>query len=205
MDNNTYYQELLLNRYSDIALGSTILIIIGGVIGVLGNAAIIFFYFFRIKEKGERYFIPLLAVVDLLGCLTSPPYYIMDNLRLYNYPSTLACRVLSFLQICIPGISAHMLLVISIQRYILVCRPFGPRMTLLWKRISFGIVCVISFAYSFPLLMTAGVNKESISFIGQNVTTEVCKFAMNPSPLMSAYVTLLFVIMVVNICLTTGL
>ena len=205
MDNNTYYQELLLNRYSDIALGSTILIIIGGVIGVLGNAAIIFFYFFRIKEKGERYFIPLLAVVDLLGCLTSPPYYIMDNLYLYNYPSTLACRVLSFLQICIPGISAHMLLVISIQRFILVCRPFGPKMTLLWKRISFGIVCIISFAYSFPLLMTAGVYKENINFIGQNVTTEVCKFAMNPSPSMSAYVTLLFVIMVVNICLTAGL
>ena len=63
----------------------------------------------------------------------------------------------------------------------------------------------ISLAYSFPLLMTAGVNNESICFIGQNVTTEVCKFEMNPSPLMIAYVTLLFVIMVVNICLTTGL
>ena len=129
----------------------------------------------------------------------------MDNFYLYNYPSSSACRALSFLQICIPGIFAHMLLIISIQRYILVCRPFGPKMTLLWKRILFGIVCVISLAYSIPWLMTPGVYKEKINCICQNVTMEVCKFEMNPSSSMSVFITLLFVIMVVSICLTTGL
>lgn len=129
MDNETYNQFQLMNRFSDINLSSTILIVIGGFIGVTGNAAVIFFYFFRIRKRGERYIIPLLGIVDLLGCLISPPYYIMDNMYLLSYPSTGICRILSFVQIFILGISGHTLLVISIQRYLLVCRSFGPKMT----------------------------------------------------------------------------
>ena len=75
----------------------------------------------------------------------------------------------------------------------------------IWNNFSFRIVCVISLAYSFPWLMTPGVYKERINCICQNVTMEVCKFEMNPSSSMSVFITLLFVIMVVNICLTTGL
>lgn len=125
MDNDTLYQFQYLNRFSDIVLSSTILMSIGAVFGVIGNTTIILFYF-------ERYFIPLLGILDLIGCLTSPSYFIMYNEYLYIYPSTSACRILAFLQISIPGISAHTLLLISIQRYTLVCKPFGPKMTHFW-------------------------------------------------------------------------
>lgn len=94
MDNDTFFKLQYLNRFSDITLSNTILMIIGAFIGVIGNATIIFFYFFRIKERGERYFIPLLGIVDLLGCLTSSPYYIMDNEYMYNYLGTAVCRIL---------------------------------------------------------------------------------------------------------------
>ncbi|XP_065938355.1 G-protein coupled receptor 84-like [Magallana gigas] len=205
MDNETFYQFHFLNRYSDIALSSSILIIIGAVIGSIGNVVIIVFYFFRIKERGERYFIPLLGIVDLLGCLTSPPYYIMDNEYMFDYPSTAACRILTFLQFCIPGISGHTLLVISIQRYLLVCKPFGPKMTHFWKRVSFGIVCLFSFAYSVPLLATAGVFRDEVVYMNHNVTTEVCKLSGEKSLSMSIYTILLSVIMVANLILTAGL
>ena len=77
--NESYYLSLLQKRSADIALGSTILIIIGALVGVIGNSLIIHFYFFRIKERGERYFIPLLAIVDFTGYITSSSFYIMDN------------------------------------------------------------------------------------------------------------------------------
>lgn len=205
MANETYKQFQLMDRFSDITLSNTILVIIGAFIGVIGNTVVIFFYFFRIKERGERYFIPLLGIVDLLGCLISPPYYIMDNMYLLSYPSTAACRILSFVQIFIPGISGHTLLVISIQRYLLVCRPFGPKMTHFWKRVSFGVVCLMSIAYSTPLLFTAGVFEEEITFMNHNVTIEVCRFAVEPSLSMNMYVCLLFLLMVVNLIVTVGL
>lgn len=205
MDNETYNQFQLMNRFSDITLSSTILIAIGGFIGVIGNAAVIFFYFFRIRKRGERYFIPLLGIVDLLGCLISPPYYIMDNMYLLSYPSTGACRILSFVQIFIPGISGHTLLVISIQRNLLVCRPFGPKITHFWKRVLFGVVCLMSVVYSTPLLFTAGVFEEEITFMNHNITIEVCRFAVEPSLSMNIYVCFLFLLMVVNLIVTVGL
>lgn len=205
MDNDSYYHLLLENMNSDIALGSTFLIIIGGVVGVTGNSIIIYFYFFRVKERGERYFIPVLGVVDLLGCLTGAPFYIMDNTFLFNYPSTVACNVLSFLQVCIPGISMHMLLVISLQRYLLVCKPFGPKMTLFWKRISIAVVCFVSIAFSAPLLKTAGVSEEMNVFMGYNLTTYICRFSDGSTPGMFVYFAILFLVMFANLVVTVGL
>uniref|UniRef100_A0A8W8MCX8 G-protein coupled receptors family 1 profile domain-containing protein n=2 Tax=Magallana gigas TaxID=29159 RepID=A0A8W8MCX8_MAGGI len=205
MDNDSYYHLLLENKTADIALGSTILIIIGGVIGVIGNSLIIYFYFFRVKERGERYFIPVLGVVDLLGCLTGAPFYIMDNTFLFYYPSTVACSVLSFLQVWIPGISMHMLLVISLQRYLLVCKPFGPKMTLFWKRISIAIVCFVSIAFSAPLLKTSGISKERNVFMGYNLTTYICRFSDGSTPGMFAYFAILFLVMLANLVVTVGL
>lgn len=204
MDNDTLYQFQYLNRFSDIVLSSTVLMSIGAVIGIIGNTAIILFYFFLIKERGERYFIPLLGILDLIGCLTSPSYFIMYNEYLYIYPSTPGCRILAFLQICIPGISAHTLL-ISIQRYTLVCKPFGPKMTHFWKRVLFGIICFISFAYSAPLLTTAGVFTDKVTYMNHNVTSEMCKFSGERSFLISIYCMLLFLIMIANLVVTAGL
>ena len=205
MANQSYYQSLLQERSADIALGSTILIIIGALVGMIGNSLIIHFYFFRIKERGERYFIPLLAIVDFTGCITSSSFYVMDNTFLFNYPSSAACRLLSFLQICIPGISGHVLLIISIQRYLLICKPFGPKMTLFWKRFAFGIACIISIVYSVPLLKTSGVSEEDNASLGYNFTTYICRFSVGSSPGMPAYFALLFLIMVANLSITAGL
>ena len=127
-----------------------------------------------------------------------PVFYILESW------SCVVCRIFSFLQICIPGISGHMLLLISIQRYLLVCRPFGPRMTKFWKRVSFGIVCVISLAYSIPMLVTAEVYEENFTFMKQNLTSKGCRFFMNDTRSRSAYYISLFAIMLVNIILTAG-
>ncbi|XP_061186388.1 cholecystokinin receptor type A-like [Saccostrea echinata] len=205
MDNDTDYQELLQRRYFYSYLSSSIFIVLCALIGITGNFAIIFFYFFRIKERGERYFIPLLAIVDLVACFTSPPFYIIDNTFFFNYPSDTACRILSFLQTCVPGASAHILLVISIQRYLLVCKPFGPKMTLIWKRVFFGVVCGLSVAYSAPLLWTAGVLESIEIFMDHNVTIKICKFSVDSSPTITVYFGFLTLIMLANLFITAGL
>ncbi|XP_062598516.1 G-protein coupled receptor 84-like [Saccostrea cucullata] len=205
MDNDTNYQMLLQQRYYYSYLSSSIFIVLCALIGITGNFAIIYFYFFRIKERGERYFIPLLAIVDLVACFTSPPFYILDNTFFFNYPSDTACKILAFLQTCVPGASAHILLVISIQRYLLVCKPFGPKMTLVWKRASFGVVCGISVSYSAPLLWTAGILESTEIFMDHNVTITICKFSVDSSPTITVYFGFLTLIMLANLFITAGL
>ncbi|XP_052678251.1 trace amine-associated receptor 1-like [Crassostrea angulata] len=195
MENNTDR-----NSYSDMVLSSTILNIIGTVIGVIGNSAIIFFYFFRIKERGERYFIPLLGIVDLLGCLTFFFCFIFNVKSIHR--SDVFCKVSSFLQICIPGISAHTILVISIQRYYLVCKPFGPKMTRFWKRVLFGVACLVSLVYSAPLLATAGLFTVNVTYMNRSLTMEVCNYSDKQSISKIMYPYLLFLIIAVNLIIT---
>uniref|UniRef100_A0A8W8M3N9 G-protein coupled receptors family 1 profile domain-containing protein n=1 Tax=Magallana gigas TaxID=29159 RepID=A0A8W8M3N9_MAGGI len=194
MENNTDR-----NSYSDIVLSRTILIIIGTVIGVIGNSAIIFFYFFRIK-RGERYFIPLLGIVDLLACLTSIRYLIFDYVNIDQ--NTVYCKVFSFLRVCIGGISAHTILVISIQRYYVVCKPFEPKMTRSWKRVLFGVVCLISIVYSAPLLATAGPFPVNITYTNHSLTTKVCEFSDKQSTSGLLYPYLLSLIIALNLFMT---
>ena len=204
MENNTYYQEFLYNRHSDIVWTSWIFIIIGCVIGIIGNSIVIYFYFFRIKDRGERYFIPLLAIVDLLGCIILPINKVFTTQFMYSFPGQTTCRVLMFLRVSIPGISAHMLLLISMQRYLLVCKPFRPKMTPVWKRISFGIVCLVTGAYSSPLLFIGRVLKKTIKYRNLNITVEMCTYFELHTPLLRAYTILLLVIVVANSVLTAG-
>lgn len=194
-----------MKRFSDILLSSKIVFLFGACIGVIGNANIIFFYFFRIKERGERYFIPLLGIVDLLGCLFLASFNIMDNEYVFNFKNVAACKISAFLQICIPAISAHTLLIISIQRYRLVCKPLCPKLTLCWKRVSFGIVCFVSVAYSAPVLATADISSQEILYNNHNVTQKKCKFSFKLSISMRNYFIFLFLIMVVNLVTTAGL
>lgn len=194
-----------MKRFSDILLSSKIVFLFGACIGVIGNANIIFFYFFRIKERGERYFIPLLGIVDLLGCLFLASFSIMDNDYVFNFKNVAACKIVAFLQICIPAISAHTLLIISIQRYRLVCKPLCPKMTLRWKRVSFGIVCFVSVAYSAPVLATADIFSHEILYHNHNVTQRKCNFSFKRSISMRNYFIFVLLIMVVNLVTTAGL
>lgn len=129
----------------------------------------------------------------------------MDNNYVFNFHSIAACQISAFLQICIPAISAHTLLIISIQRYRLVCKPLCQKMTLFWKRASFGIVCFISVAYSAPVLATADISPYEISYMNHNVTLKMCKFSLKLSISMRNYFILLLLIMVVNLVTTAGL
>lgn len=163
----------------------------------------IFFYLFRIKERFERYFIPLLAIVDLVECFVSCPFYIMDNTFYFNHPSDIVCKILTFLQAFMTGLSGHILLVICIQRYLLVCRPFGPKMTLFWKKVWFATAGFISLFYSAPLLAISGNKTTDDIFLNHTIQTTLCKYyAVDNSPNITAYFGLLALISLVSITLT---
>lgn len=83
-----------------------------------------------------------------------------------------------------------------------MCKPFGPKMTRFWKRVSFGVVCFISLAYSAPLLATAGVFTVNVTYRNHNITKEVCNFSDKKSNPMIIYHYLLFLIMAANLVIT---
>jgi hypothetical protein len=105
------------------------------------------------------------------------PYIVIENTSLYQYPSEFGCRLFCMLRLFLPAISAFVFLLISIQRYLLVCKPFGPKMTLFWKRLSFVSACGIAMAITAPALGISGILTSDKLFLDTNITVRLCTFS----------------------------
>lgn len=127
--------------------------------GVIGNSLVLLVYRLRMKtELNERYFIPILAFLDLLASLISSLHGILNYMLRINYPSEIMCIFFNFGSFFTAAASAHTLLLIAIQRYRKICVPFGKQMTLFWRRVSFAILIVVTFGYSLPVCFSAGLS-----------------------------------------------
>ncbi|CAC5422394.1 unnamed protein product [Mytilus coruscus] len=68
--------------------------------------------------------------------------------------------------------STFLLAVITLQRYLKVCRPFGPQFALKWRRISLLLIFVLSVTVSAPFIIMR--EQLSIPNIELNVTGYMC-------------------------------
>lgn len=156
-------QDLLSKRYSDRLIPNTVIHLTEGAIGFFGNIIVLVMYSRYIADKnGTRYFIPVLAVVDLMGCLSNVVQFQLDNTMRYTYPDVHLCKTLLFLMIMSGGLSAHLIFAISLQRYLMICRPFGQQMTRKYCRLAFVIFVLFSFGYAAPVLKFGGFNETKI-------------------------------------------
>ena len=159
----------LLKHYivNDVILGIYLLF------GISGNALVVILYTFRMKKKkDDRYFIPFLAVVDLCACVFRSSLELAMNLNPVNFQGSALCKFVWFPTNVSAIASIFLLLVIALQRYLKVCRPFGSQMTLLGKRVALVACIVVSISVSTPLL----VYNDEIKVINPetNVTGYVC-------------------------------
>lgn len=197
MENQTYYMNAI---YSQIILPNSIFLIIGTIIGVIGNLLILFLYTFGLKDAGgERYFIPILAFMDTLGCTISAVYYLLDNYFLFDFPSAELCQTLSLVVCFTSGSSGHLLLVIAAQRYLLICRPLGRQMTTSVRRWTVLVLFGVTFVYSLPLFMTSGIRLSKKSFLNQTVNARTCVLSVKGGAETMAYFVILFLITISNI------
>ncbi|XP_052694816.1 5-hydroxytryptamine receptor 2A-like [Crassostrea angulata] len=156
-------QDLLSKRYSDRLIPNTVIHLTEGAIGIFGNIIVLVMYSRYIADKnGTRYFIPVLAVVNLMGCLSNVVQFQLDNTMRYTYPDVHLCKTLFFLMIMSGGLSAHLIFAISLQRYLMICRPFGQQMTRKYCRLAFVIFVLFSFGYAAPVLKFGGFNEIKI-------------------------------------------
>lgn len=127
------------------------------VIGVLGNSLVFYIYKFCItKHRTDRFFIPYLAVSDALSCIVGSGFGLALNLLPIRFSGDALCKGLWFLTKWSTLVSALMLLLIAIERYKKVCKPFGPQMTPLAKQLSMIALFVVSAILTFPTVFFHG-------------------------------------------------
>lgn len=153
LKNVTFDVEDWNSEYAKRYLVSTILQSLFLVLGFCGNMIVFVIYTTRMKSKNDdRYFIPFLAGVDLLGCLVSTTLILLNNNLPYKYPNSAICKSLNVMACGLIVASVFLLFVISVQRYQKICRPFGFQMTLHFKRKVVALVFTLAIAFAFPTI-----------------------------------------------------
>lgn len=175
-ETHVYYSTKDLN--SSIAANYRINSIIVSIllsIGVIGNSIVILTYHFRMKNKrDDRYFIPCLAITNMLACISASVLFVTLNAIPVMFTSSVMCKSLNFVTRVTCVESLTILFIISIQRYKKICTRGKSRMSLFWKRMAIVISMICSTVFSIPTLVFYGVNVTQRN-INNNVTEFRCE------------------------------
>ncbi|XP_033745145.1 bombesin receptor subtype-3-like [Pecten maximus] len=127
------------------------------VIGIIGNSIVIYIHTVRLQKSWkERFFIPVLAFVDLISCVVSTSFSFSINMLPVKYSNDSACKVMFFLNMTCTLMSAMMLVVIAINRYRKICKPFSKQMNIFWKKIAIACIIGVSLVISWPCFFFYG-------------------------------------------------
>lgn len=120
------------------------------VIGVLGNATVLYVYICKMEDKKDvRYFIPVLAVTDAIASLAGCGVSLLTNIFPVMFPLPGLCECLWYFAIVVLIWSGILNLVIAYQRYMKICR-LGKNMTLGFRRKTLVISGIIAAVLSLP-------------------------------------------------------
>ena len=207
-ENHTF----LIREYGrDIAralLPIDILLSVVLVAGIIGNTFVIFIFATKMRKdkKASRYFIPILALSDVMVCITSEISTISNSLHWTTFHSDGLCKTSLFFLCQTMMTSDAFLLAIAVQRFIKICRPTAKQMTLFWRRITIVLVIVTNTLYSIPTPIVSGVQKSLVVYRNMNITGEGCATGNNQYPRFELiYSGFLIFIFFANIMVTAGL
>ena len=135
----------------------TIYLVIYLIIGCIGNSVVICVYARRNYLNNEdRFFIPILAIFDLVACIVNCSEAIFGNTAPVKYNSDITCKLFWFLGMIFLGSSGLTLMLIAIQRYLKLCKPFGKQMNRKWSKIFLAISIISSILISSPCFALYG-------------------------------------------------
>ncbi|XP_062612642.1 tachykinin-like peptides receptor 99D [Saccostrea cucullata] len=133
------------------------------VIGIIGNVFVLLAYWNLYKRKTKqlkgRYFMPHLALADLIACAVGSFVFLFFDFHRLTFFSDVGCRLSTFSAWSTNAVSVLMLLVISVNRYLKICCPHHQQMTLFWKRAALLIITVVSIISCLPFLHLSGVRQ----------------------------------------------
>lgn len=153
---------------------TTIFLNFCAVVGLFGNGVVIYIYGLRLHAKNAgRYFIPYLAVADLLALVISAELHTVSNSTPVTYKFETFCKWNFVAALFVTVYSISILLIIAVQRYLKVCKPFGGQMTLFWRRFSLCLTFILTAGLVVPTYFTFGL--ENVYNKELNVTGTACR------------------------------
>lgn len=181
MENFTLVGENLTQEFSDLKFSSSYfrrkLIPSAAILafylltGICGNILILYVHLVKMTRNDNRYFITILSGVNLAACCVTNVFFFTQIYFNLNYPSDWMCKSFLFLTVFFVMESAWLIVMITIHRYLKLCRPHHQQMNDKHKKIAMFLSVVISIATGFPCFYSSGLGPISGHL---NITGEYC-------------------------------
>lgn len=153
-------------------IGGVVFVTLIMIVGIVGNAHVLYVYSFRMKPSNHRLFILTLAVLDTITCLIGMPFIIVDLRNPLTFTMVSACKVLRFVNYFICASSALLLTVIAVDRYRKICVPLGKQIS---RGLAKGLILVclgVALVLSWPAPVLYG--HGSVNTTNPNITGVRC-------------------------------
>lgn len=175
------------------------------VVGVLGNSVVV--HVCRLKQKrGNRFYILLLALLDILTCVDTVLSVIFFNSYGVNFPSNVLCKIITYFMWTTPSSSSIMILIIALQRFLLVYKPTKRYLDPRHHRIIVVlIVLLVPLVIAFPMCVFSGTVEMKLSLSdGRNMTKCSCEPSSGQyKGIEKSYLVFLFILSLLLIMITT--
>ena len=193
--------------FADSVLPVTIFFGVLALFGVVGNASVLYVYKHKYPHGNFRTFVMFLALTDLVSCLIVFPSEIVGHRVWFSYPKSASwfCK----LKTTIFGIavltSSLILLLISIDRFRKVCRPFGWQLRSRYALRLCILTVAIGIVLTFPIPVLFGIQTQNITYSGQMLEISSCQKddLYKDTSWMTVYVTSMYYTPVIAFMLTT--
>lgn len=202
--------QALLQSQSDgkalLFLPVIVFMVILMIIGVIGNAIVIYIYWFRYPSRSSNCFFITMAVFDLLACAIGMPIDIYDLRNHYTFYSAVACKLFRYVE-CITTYGSSIILVeIAFDRYLKICRPLEIGNQNRTKTMCV-VALILAILMSIPALILFGLTHPNVEIKGLNITGSDCSIAeeYHGGSFPRIYYIILIVIFLVSFSLLAGL
>lgn len=163
---------------------SIVFLIVCFCVGVVGNSTVLIAYLRSAIPLNGRFFIPVLASVDLLAVSVSSLFWILYLCTVVVTHSDLWCQILNFGIRWMVFASVMIMLAISLDRYRKTCKIGEKQITLREKKMSILAIVIISALINSPMFATSGSVQISRKFQNSTIEGLTCDFSNNRFPVL---------------------
>ncbi|XP_067667441.1 uncharacterized protein [Haliotis asinina] len=164
-----------LDQYNDVYsqryLPATVYISVMMVVGFVGNSVVFHVYLKKFKPSTTRCFILVVALLDVLNAVVCCPVQILQMRNFVTFGSSGVCRFMITSVTYFSTASGQVLILVAVDRYRKVCRPFQKQMTPYTAKLACGILCLVLLMLMIPSPLIYGPKTVTRS----NVNITICR------------------------------
>jgi cholecystokinin A receptor/hypocretin (orexin) receptor 2 len=162
-----------LGTFGNLEYAAVVMLIVFSVIGVSGNALVLYGFSMLKPKMTSTIFILTLAGIDFTSCLVTIPATAAMEVLQFEVPYDPLCKAYHFLVTSTIPFSAFVMVAIAVDRYYCICKPFLQIMTKFRAKVIVCSLSVLALIIGFVSCLNFGVIEQKSHRNETNMTLEI--------------------------------